>query len=113
MPSYLIDVNLPTKFSLWYSEDFIFVKDIDPFLADSDIWEYAKIHHLTIVTKDRDFYARILLSEPPPRVIHIRFGNLKMNDFYRLMTQAWEMTTQLIQTHKLVLVYKNQVEGIN
>jgi predicted nuclease of predicted toxin-antitoxin system len=72
MPKFLIDVNLPAKFSLWHNEDFIFVKDIDPFLQDSHIWEFAKENNLIIVTKDRDFYDRVLLSSPPPKVIHVR-----------------------------------------
>ena len=113
MPKYLIDVNLPTKFSLWNSENFVFVKDINPFLSDSDIWEYAILHNLTIVTKDRDFYERMLLNAPPPRVIHVRFGNLKMNSFFELMVHAWGIAIELSISHKLVLIYKDSVEGID
>ncbi|MET7254612.1 DUF5615 family PIN-like protein [Dyadobacter fermentans] len=35
----------------------------------------------TIITKDSDFASRILISPPPPRVIHFRTGNMSMKEF--------------------------------
>ncbi len=81
MPSYLIDTNLPYYFSLWNTEDFIHQIDIQNNLEDFEIWKYAKERGLTIVTKDADFSERILLAMPPPRVIHLRVGNLSMRAF--------------------------------
>lgn len=112
MATFLIDVNLPTKFSLWNSDSFTFVKDIHTGLPDSKIWEMAKAKNLVVVTKDRDFYDRMLQSSPPPRVIYIRFGNVKMNEFYSIMSNGWDTAIELAQTHKLVLFYKDRVEAI-
>ena len=83
MKRYLVDANLPYYFSVWQSEEYEHVIDIDPKMTDSAIWVYAKTHRLTIITKDADFSDRILLNDPPPRVIHIKFGNLKMKNFIR------------------------------
>ena len=80
MPKYLIDVNLPYRFSLWNSDDFVHQTNIDDEWTDEQIWEYAKENNLTIITKDADFSNRIIFHEPPPRVIHIRFGNMKMRE---------------------------------
>ena len=66
MAKYLIDVNLPYRFSTWQGEDFIHVKDIDDEWSDTQIWNHARKHNLAIVTKDADFSDRILLAGPPP-----------------------------------------------
>jgi predicted nuclease of predicted toxin-antitoxin system len=112
MKKYLIDVNLPYLFSLWKDEIFIHQRDIDDTWTDEKIWSYAKENNLTIVTKDSDFSNKILLSEPPPRVIHIRFGNLKFNDFFKILTKNWQSISELSDDHKLVNVFIDRIEGI-
>lgn len=47
-------------------------------LRDADdliIWEYAKVHGYTIVSKDSDFQQRSLLTGAPPKFIWLRVGN--------------------------------------
>lgn len=80
MPKFLVDVNLPYFFSLWKNEDFIHQFDINDAWPDNKIWSYAKEHQLTIITKDSDFSNKILFHTPPPKVIHVRFGKLKMKN---------------------------------
>lgn len=113
MPKFLIDVNMPYYFSLWNTEDYIHQLDIDDEWKDAQIWEHAKANDLTIISKDSDFSQRILLAQPPPKVIHIRFGNLKMKDFHKLVFAIWPIVLTLNETHKLVNVFKDRVEGIN
>jgi predicted nuclease of predicted toxin-antitoxin system len=112
MPRYLVDANLPYYFSVWREEAYEHVIDIDPGMKDSQIWEYAKKHELTIITKDADFSDRMLLNDPPPRVIHIRLGNMKIKTFYNLIQPIWEEVLLLSQRHKLVNVYADRIEGI-
>ena len=113
MAKFLIDVNLPYYFSLWKSEDYIHQQDIDDTWSDSQIWRYAQEKNLTIISKDADFSNRILLKQPPPKVIHIRYGNMKMREFFLTTTRVWEQVLSLNQTHKLVNVFKDHLEGIN
>ncbi|MFY0483364.1 DUF5615 family PIN-like protein [Flavobacterium sp. PLA-1-15] len=113
MPKYLIDVKLPYHFSLWNSEDCIHQKDINDEWSDEQIWEYAKNKNLTIITKDVDFFNKMLLHTPPPKVIHIRFGNLKMKDFFDLTTKIWSHVLELNQKNKLVSVYMDRIEAID
>ena len=86
--------------------------DIGPKAKDEQIWEYAKQNNLTIVTKDSDFSNRILVSLPPPKIIHIKFGNLKMNEFHSLISNNWLEILELSKVIKLVNVYKDSLEGI-
>jgi predicted nuclease of predicted toxin-antitoxin system len=56
--------------------DSVHVRDVG--LASADdvvVWEYAKQHALTIVSKDGDFHQRSFLYGHPPKVIWIRRGN--------------------------------------
>ena len=55
MPKYLIDVNLPYRFSLWNSEDFIHQTNIDDEWTDEQIWEYAKENNPTIKASIKNF----------------------------------------------------------
>lgn len=112
-PTFLIDVNLPFYFSLWNKPEYIHQININPSAKDKDIWKYAREQNLIIITKDSDFSSRILLSTPPPKVIHIRIGNKSMKAFHQIIDKCWPDVLHLIKSHKLVNVYENQIEGIN
>lgn len=112
MVQFLIDVNLPYYFKLWNSENYLHQREINDEAKDTEIWNYAKKHQLTIVTKDSDFSNRILLDEPPPKVIHIKLGNCKMNEFYKIINKVWNDVLELNSTHKLVNVFSQRIEGI-
>jgi predicted nuclease of predicted toxin-antitoxin system len=113
MHRFLIDVNLPYRFGLWNDEDYVHQVDIDPTMKDKYIWAYAKSNDLTIITKDSDFSHRIMFSEPPPRVIHIRFGNMGMAQFHARMHAVWEDVIAMSREYKLVNVYQDRIEGLN
>ena len=42
---------------------------------DADIWQHAREHGFTIVSKDSDFRQRAFLEGPPPKVIWLSVGN--------------------------------------
>ena len=112
MAKFLIDINLPYYFALWNSNDFIHQNDLDNKWSDEQIWIYAKLNNLTIITKDVDFSYKIMVNNPPPRVIHIQFGNLKMKPFYEIMNNVWEQIVEMNSNHKLVNVFLDRIEGI-
>lgn len=112
MVKYLIDANLPYRFGLWQGKDFQHVFDLDDTWPDSEIWRYAKEHGLTIVTKDTDFSDWILLSGPPPKVIHLRIGNMKMHDLFSFLQRQWDEIAKLSETHKLVSIYLDEIECV-
>jgi predicted nuclease of predicted toxin-antitoxin system len=112
MAKYLIDVNLPYRFSLWKGDDYIHQTDLGDEWTDAQIWNYAKENNLTIITKDSDFSNRIIFHEPPPKVIHIRFGNMKMKEFFLTITVIWNDVIDLSDSHKLVNVFRDRIEAI-
>lgn len=111
MADFIIDVNLPYYFSLWNNDAYVHQKDINDEWSDEQIWKYAQENSMTIITKDSDFSNKILLHTPPPKIIHIRFGNMKMKDFFETTSRLWEDTLVLNKDHKLVNVFKDRIEA--
>ena len=112
MKKYLIDANLPSKIKVWQSIEFEFVNKIDDECSDGEIWEYAKTHHLTIVTKDADFSHRIIVSSPPPKITHLKIGNMKLREFESFINNFWADIERLSQNHKLVNVFLDRIEAV-
>jgi len=112
MKGFLFDENLPGRIKFTPSFSVTHVSTLGISLTDTEIWEYARLNDLTIVTKDVDFSDRIIISSPPPRVVHSRFGNMRKRDFHSLLTKIWPRVEELILTHRLVNVYINRIEAI-
>ena len=49
--------------------------------SDQTVWEYARNHHYTIVSKDSDFL---------PKVICIRIGNASTQDILHCLQRRWK-----------------------
>ncbi|MEX2581418.1 MAG: DUF5615 family PIN-like protein [Verrucomicrobiales bacterium] len=47
---------------------------------DGDIWTFAAANDYAIVSKDKDFYQRSVVSGHPPKVIHLTLGNCSVDD---------------------------------
>lgn len=112
MLKFLVDVNLPYHFSLWKSDEYIHQTGIDDEWTDTQIWNYARANDLTIISKDSDFSNRVIFHPPPPKVVHIRMGNMKMRDFFVAMNSIWDDVLDLNKEHKLVTVFRDRLEAI-
>ena len=55
-------------------------------LPDDDVWEYARAHGFTIVSKDSDFQQRGLLYGHPPKIVSLRIGNCTRQQLVQLIT---------------------------
>lgn len=58
---------------------------------DAEIWEYAKINGLVIVSKDSDFHERSFYFGFPPKVIWLRIGNCPTSKVEQLLRQNIEV----------------------
>ncbi len=113
MAIYLIDANLPRWFSLWATDDFIFAHDFAATWADTQLWEYARTEGLVVVTKDADFQIMSHAEKSPPKLVHVRFGNMKMKQFFNAMTNRWPEVTALLPQYRLIEVWTDRVIAIS
>ncbi|WP_102128277.1 DUF5615 family PIN-like protein [Deinococcus planocerae] len=81
-------------------------------LKDWALWERASEESLVIVTQDADFTKRMLAQEPPPWVIHVRTGNMRVADFRALLDDVWPRVWELLTDHKLVVMYRDRLEAV-
>jgi predicted nuclease of predicted toxin-antitoxin system len=110
---YLIDANLPRWFSLWASGDCAFVHDLGADWSDTQIWDYAAANGLTIVTKDADFSDRaVLAGDAGPKVIHVRMGNLRIEELHQFLTAVWPDVCRTSDASRLVQVYRDRIESM-
>ncbi len=112
MNGFLFDENLPRRMRFTPSRPVKHVEALGTSPEDATIWEYARQGGLVIVTKDADFSDRILLTQPPPWVVHLRIGNLRRADFHAFLARIWPQVEALLPTHKLVNVYADRIEAV-
>jgi predicted nuclease of predicted toxin-antitoxin system len=112
MKGFLFDENLPHVPSVQTGLPITHVLDLGSRLTDSQLWAHAQQLDLAIVTKDADFSQRIVLGLPPPRVIHLRVGNMRGRDFAAWLERIWPQIESAIATHKLVNVYRDRIEAV-
>lgn len=112
MKGFLVDFNLPRNTHIWRDDAFSFVVDIDKRMKDSEIWSYAKSNDLTILTKDSDFSYRVMISDPPPRIIHFQIGNMRLHIFKRFIDEHWEAIKMESSQNKLVTVFRKRIEVV-
>ena len=52
--------------------DAVYATDFGPQPTDHELWSMARVKDLTILTRDADFFDRIIIEGPPPKVIWVR-----------------------------------------
>lgn len=112
MTGILLDENLPASLDLPTSLpiEHSSVLGISP--TDPMIWDHAKVKDLVIVTKDADFSFRIASEVPPPRVVHLRIGNMRLKDLKNTVQKLWPQVESHLQAAKLINVYKDRIEVV-
>ena len=112
MRGFLLDENLPIR--LYFTPDLpvIHVTSLGPQATDTRVWEHARAHDLVIVTKDADFSLRMLRATPPPRVVHLRFGNLRRAEFHEFLARVWPQIESLCASNKLINVERDRVRVV-
>jgi predicted nuclease of predicted toxin-antitoxin system len=112
MKGYLFDGNVPSHLRFSPKLPIIPLSNVGRRLSDSRIWDFTRKHDLVIVSKDTDSSGRIIMTSPPSRVVHLRFGNLRRDEYHALLARRWPRTESLLKTNKLVNVYIDRLEGI-
>jgi predicted nuclease of predicted toxin-antitoxin system len=110
---FLLDENLPHRLRFKPSLPVQHSTELGPSATDEFIWDYAQKNELVIVTKDADFSERILLAEPPPWVIQLRFGNIRRAEFHTFLEQVWPRLESYLLGHKLINLYRDRIEAVS
>ncbi len=63
---------------------------------DQEIWQYARTHGFTIVSKDNDFRQLSFLHGPPPKVIWLSVGNAGTEIIERFLAGRVELVRQFL-----------------
>ena len=65
---------------------------------DGVIWEWAKQHGFTIVSKDTDFYQRAIVFGNPPKFVWLRVGNCPTTLITALLRSRHDIIQQFIES---------------
>ncbi|MFL6274089.1 MAG: DUF5615 family PIN-like protein [Blastocatellia bacterium] len=112
MKGFRFDENIPARVTFAPALPVIHSTAPGQSPTDSALWEYARTNGYVIVTKDADFSNRIMFSEPPPWVIHLRIGNMRKSGFHSFLERVWPQVVALLPDHKLVTVHLDRIEAI-
>ena len=110
MRGILVDENLPKTMILGI--ECTHATELGRQKTDTELWEYAKKNDLVIVTKDTDFLDRILLLGSPPKVVWIRFGNLKLKEISARLSNIWAEIESYLNEFDLIEVTHSGLNGI-
>ena len=77
---------------------------------DFVVWEWAKKHGFTIVSKDTDFHQRAIVFGHPPKVIWLRVGNNETSLITNLLRSRCQVIRQFIEseTESLLVLERPQ-----
>ena len=113
MNGLLIDENLPKSLSLPTGLKMAHATDFGSNPSDSELWKIARENEWVIVTKDADFSSRTLLENAPPKIVHVRLGNLRLKELIARLARLWPEIEMLLPEHKLVTVLSDRIEAIS
>jgi len=86
---FLFDENLSPRLVVLLADLFpnsLHVRDAGLQAAeDLLVWNYARDHDLTIVSKDADMHQRCFVFGAPPKVVWVRLGNCSTTDVADLL----------------------------
>jgi len=108
----LVDENLPSTITRDCCLS-IHALELGHRITDDELWEKAKENGWTILTKDTDFFDRLVAHGPPPKVIWLRIGNmrrLKLEDFFR---SCWPVIAELLPANDLIEIFPDQIEALS
>jgi len=109
----LIDENLPASLVRRLPADAVHATTLGVSVSDRSLWEMARDQGRDILTRDADFFDRLMLEGPPPRVIWVRLGNLRRTTLEDMLVARWSKILALLERFELVEIHPNETEGIS
>ena len=107
----LIDENLPSSLAYHLPVTCSHATELGTQPTDQQIWQHAKKENRIILTRDTDFFDRLMLEGSPPKVIWVRLGNIRRKDLESQLIELWPRISDLISTCDLVEIHPDTLEG--
>ena len=107
---FLVDAQLPPQLCTWLSRKKSVARHVSELqygvtTPDEKIWEIAKKQNEIIITKDKDFPERALVSPSAPQIIHIASGNSTTKILMNTLNEYWsEIESALKSNAKIIIV---------
>jgi predicted nuclease of predicted toxin-antitoxin system len=104
---FIIDNQLPMALSRFLASEGLeacHVMDVElDEASDHEIWEYAKMHGYTIISKDEDFFQFANFSlESTPALIWVRIGNCRKVTLISAFKKILPDLLNLLKTQQIV-----------
>lgn len=112
MSGYLIDENLPAGLASLIGSGCKHAIELGGQVSDQALWEYARANDLVLLTKDADFFEKLVIHGSPPRVIWVRTGNLRRTELENLLRRQWPRIVSLLEGADLIEVHETKLEAI-
>ena len=102
----LIDENLPASRGIILPADCGHVTDFGARPTELELWCIARTNNLTILMRDANFFDRIMLEGPPPKVIWVRLGNLRRADLKKVLSERWPDIEKFLGEADLIVIHQ-------
>ncbi|MCH7226430.1 DUF5615 family PIN-like protein [Haloferula sp. A504] len=109
----LIDENLPFSLAKHLPVPCSHATDLGRQPTDGEIWEHAREKNQVVLTRDADFFDRIILEGPPPKVIWVRLGNIRRKELESLLLRRWPQLSAMLADADLLEVHPESIESFS
>jgi len=109
----LIDENLPETLQHIFGPSAVHVSSLGQRMSDHQLWTRGRANNSIIVTKDADFFERLAIEGPPPKIIWVRTGNLRRIDLEGMLARVWHEVSVLLNNADLIEVHSDRLEALS
>jgi len=107
----LIDENLPASLAVILPVACSHATDLGVQPTDQQLWQHARERNWNILTRDTDFFDRLMLDGPPPKVIWVRLGNIRKKNLENDLLRLWPRISELLLDADLVEIHPDSLEA--
>jgi len=65
-----------------------------------------------ILTKDTDFFDKLILRGSPPKIVWLRTGNMRRADLLIFLSKIWPQVMLLLKNADLIEIHPQRIEAI-
>lgn len=109
----LIDENLPSSLAQLLPVRTTHATDLFTQATDAQLWEIARENNWILLTRDTDFFDRIMLEGPPPKVIWVRLGNIRKAALQEILVKLWPAIYDLLADSELIQIHPHALEALS